>query len=144
MAVGDQYRRISPEDQLIFDSTGAVVGIRSGLSTGAEFRGAVSGAGIAVSGAGIAVAASREITADDSGAWLLPVAGVTLTIPAGLNPMPSFTVDCPAAGAVSIARSGAATINGAGTVLTRTRAANPVGFVVLAHADADAYGVSGA
>jgi hypothetical protein len=45
MAVGDQYRRISPEDQLIFDSAGAVVGIRSGLSSGAEFRSAVSVAG---------------------------------------------------------------------------------------------------
>ena len=49
----------------------------------------------------------------------------------------------PVSGTISIARSGAATINGAGTTLTRTRATNPVGFVVLAHSDADAYGVSG-
>jgi hypothetical protein len=95
-------------------------------------------------GARITDSVSRTITAADNGQFLAPTGAITYTIPAGLTPMPSFTVDCPAAGAVSIARSGAATINGAGTVLTRTRAANPVGFVVLAHADADAYGVSGA
>lgn len=38
MTIGDQYRAITPRDQLIFDSTGAVVGIRSGQSSGAELR----------------------------------------------------------------------------------------------------------
>lgn len=38
MAVGDQYRRISPADQLVFDSTGALVGIKSGLSGNSEGR----------------------------------------------------------------------------------------------------------
>lgn len=85
---------------------------------------------------------SRDITADDNGKFLTPTGTLTLTIPEGLDPMPSFTVDCPASGTVSIARSGSATINGAGTTLTRTRADNPVGFVVLAH-ESDAYGVSG-
>lgn len=38
MAVGDQYRRISPADQLVLDATGAVVGLRSGQSSAAELR----------------------------------------------------------------------------------------------------------
>lgn len=39
MATGDQYRRIQPDDQLIFDSTGALIGVRSGRSTATELRG---------------------------------------------------------------------------------------------------------
>lgn len=97
-----------------------------------------------VSGDRIADATSRDITAADNAKFLAPTGALTYTIPAGLSPMPSFTVDCPASGAISIARSGGATLNGVGTTLTRTRANNPVGFVVLAHTDADAYGVSGA
>lgn len=97
-----------------------------------------------VSGAVTAAAASRAITASDNAASLAPSAALTLTIPAGLSPMPSFTVDCPAGGTISIAVSGGATINGAATTLTRTRAANPVGFVVLAHLETDSYGISGA
>lgn len=96
-----------------------------------------------VSGDRIADAASRDITADDNAKFLAPTGTLTYTIPAGLDPMPSFTVDCPASGTISIAKSGAATLNGAATTLTRTRASNPVGFVVLAH-ESDAYGVSGA
>lgn len=96
-----------------------------------------------VSGARIADSSSRPITAADNGASLAPTGALTYTIPDGLSPMPSFSVDCPASGIVTIARSGAATLNGAGTSLTRTRASNPVGFVVLAHVDTDAYGVSG-
>lgn len=95
-----------------------------------------------VSGDRTPVTSSRDITSDDNGKFLTPTGTLTLTIPAGLDPMPSFTVDCPASGTVSIARSTTATINGAGTTLTRTRANNPVGFVVLAH-ESDAYGVSG-
>ena len=95
-----------------------------------------------VSGTRIADAVSRSITINDNGAFLAPTAALTYTIPSGLSPMPSFTVDCPATGAISIARSGSATINGAATTITRARASNPVGFVVLAH-EADAYGVSG-
>lgn len=102
-----------------------------------------TGAAALVSGDRIADATSRSITVGDNGKFLAPTGTLTYTIPAGLSPMPSFTVDCPASGTVSIARSGGATLNGAGTTLTRTRASNPVGFVVLAH-ESDAYGVSGA
>lgn len=38
MATGDTYRRIQPEDLLIFNSSGQVAGIKSGRSTGAEGR----------------------------------------------------------------------------------------------------------
>ena len=103
----------------------------------------VAAARALVSGDRTLVTSSRDITAADNGKFLTPTGTLTLTLPAGLSPMPSFTVDCPASGTVSIARSTTATINGAGTTLTRTRANNPVGFVVLAH-ESDAYGVSGA
>jgi hypothetical protein len=102
----------------------------------------VAAARALVSGDRIADATSRSITSEDNAKFLAPTGSLTYTIPAGLDPMPSFTVDCPASGTVSIARSGGATLNGAGTTLTRTRASNPVGFVVLAH-ESDAYGVSG-
>ena len=38
MAIGDNYRRLAPDDQLIFNASGGVAGIRSGRSTGAEGR----------------------------------------------------------------------------------------------------------
>lgn len=37
MAAGDNYRRIEPADQMVFDADGALVGMRSG-NTGSEFR----------------------------------------------------------------------------------------------------------
>ena len=86
---------------------------------------------------------SRVITAADNGRLLAPTTALTYTIPAGLSPAPSFSLDSPAAGAVTIAVSGGATINGAATSLSRTRISNLVGFVVVAHNDTDAYGVSG-
>jgi len=138
---GDVITGLSPilEAQLI--DGGAAVAVPGDVSSiPADKVQAILGL---VSGARIADAVSREITAADNGQALAPTGALTYTIPAGLSPMPSFTVDCPAAGTISIARSGAATINGAGTTLTRTRASNPVGFVVLAHVDVDAYGVSG-
>jgi len=96
-----------------------------------------------VPGARILDAVSRNITAADDGRMLAPTTSVTYTIPAGLNPAPSFSVDCPASGTISIARASGVTLNGGTSPLTRTRASNPVGFVVLAHTDTDAYGVSG-
>jgi hypothetical protein len=90
-------------------------------------------------------ATSRAITAADNGRRLAPAAGITYTIPAGLSPKPAFSVQCPPSGTVTIAVSGGATINGAGTALTRARTSNRVGFVVEPYTDAgDAYGVSGA
>jgi hypothetical protein len=38
MAAGDQYRRIEPADQLVFNEAGALVGLRSGKSDAAEMR----------------------------------------------------------------------------------------------------------
>lgn len=89
-------------------------------------------------------AVSRSITISDNGQALAPSAALTYTIPAGLSPMPSFTIDCPSSGVVTIAVSGGSTINGVTTTLTRSRTANPVGFVVLAHSESNFYGVSGA
>lgn len=122
--------------------TGKLVGYRNPVTGKDESLNAAALQAV-VTGTRTPVTASRDITAEDNGLLLTPTGTLTLTIPAGLSPMPSFTVDCPASGTVSVARSGGATLNGAGTTLTRTRANNPVGFVVLAH-EADAYGVSGA
>lgn len=140
-------RNITPADQILFDANGDPVGIQPAGSSQPPLMGLTPTTKDAVqalvSGDRTPVASSRDITAGDNGKFLTPIGTLTLTIPAGLDPMPSFTVDCPASGTVSIARSTTATINGAGTTLTRTRANNPVGFVVLAH-ESDAYGVSGA
>ena len=38
MAIGDNYRSIALSDQLVFNSAGALVGVRSGQSSAAEFR----------------------------------------------------------------------------------------------------------
>ena len=38
MAIGDQVRRISLEDQVIFDSSGNLVGLQSGQSAGQPLR----------------------------------------------------------------------------------------------------------
>lgn len=71
MAIGDQYRAITPQDQLVFDSTGAVIGIRSGRSSGAEMRvltaaqfESVGGAPGRVSGPSLVAAMGDSITAD--------------------------------------------------------------------------------
>ena len=68
---------------------------------------------------------------------------LTITIPANLSPRPSFIVNPPASGNVSIAVSGGANINGAATTLTRARSANVAGFAVVPYAESDGYGVSG-
>ena len=68
---------------------------------------------------------------------------LTITIPANLSPRPSFIVNPPASGNVSIAVSGGANINGATTTLTRARSANAAGFAVVPYAESDGYGVSG-
>lgn len=69
---------------------------------------------------------------------------LTVTVPAGLSPRPSVIFLPPPSGNLSIAVSGATTLNGAATTLTRTRAANPSGVVLFAYLDAEGYGVSGA
>ena len=97
-----------------------------------------------VAGNRVLEATSRAITAADNGRLLAPTVSLTYTIPAGLSPAPSFSVDVPLGGTVTVAVSGGATVNGASTSLTRSRAANVVGFVVVAHNETDSYGVSGA
>jgi hypothetical protein len=82
------------------------------------------------------------VAAYDAGSmWRLSSAG-TITIPAGLTLPPSFVVLPPSSGNLSVAVSGGATINGAATTLTRTRALNPAGVAIVAYGG-DAYGLSG-
>ena len=85
---------------------------------------------------------SRSITADDDGYMLRCTAEITLTWPAGLAPNPTVIVLPPDGGAVTIACSGGATLNGGTGALDRYRAVNQAGVAVVA-AGSDAYGVSG-
>lgn len=135
-----------PQNLQIRCSSGAVSFSVSG--TGASGLSLAQEAAVAslasVSGAGnVTVSASRAVTAADNGGTLICTTAVTLTIPAGLSPMPSFSVVPPATGVATIAVSGGATTNGATTALDRGRTINPAGFVVTAYPETDAYGVSG-
>ena len=98
---------------------------------------------VLVAGGRVLDTVSRSITVDDNGKLLAPTGPLIYTIPAGLSPPPSFSLDCPLAGAVTIAVSGGALTNGATTSLNRSRASNLVGFVIVAHNEVDSYGVSG-
>lgn len=99
----------------------------------------------AVAGPGaVPLSANRVLAASDDGATFRCSAALTITVPAGLTPRPTFIVDVPPTGAVTIASSGGALLNGATASFTRTRANNPAGFAVVAHGDADSYGVGGA
>lgn len=98
---------------------------------------------VAVNGATVSLSADYTIGADDDKKTFTLTAAAILTIPASLSPRPAFVVVPPASGNASIAVSGGATINGATTTLTRSRASNVAGFVVQPYAESDGYGVSG-
>lgn len=84
------------------------------------------------------------LASSDEGKQFACTTALNINVPDALVPRPTVFVDAPPTGNVSIVRSGsAALINGASTTLTRSRSSNPAGFVILAHQDADSYGVSG-
>lgn len=89
------------------------------------------------------LSSAYQISKDDDGKTFNCTTALTITIPASLSPRPSFIVNPPASGNVSIAVSGGANINGATTTLTRSRASNVAGVAVVAYAESDGYGVSG-
>lgn len=91
----------------------------------------------------IAINASRSFTTDDDGKTFQVNGEYTLTLPSGLSWKRGVYIQCPAGSAVSIAVSGGATINGASTTLTRTRANNQAGFSVVPTGALNVYGVSG-
>ena len=94
-------------------------------------------------GAVVSISTDTLITAADDARTFNCTTALTITIPANLSPRPSFIVNPPASGNVSIAVSGGANINGATTTLTRARTANVAGFVVVPYAESDGYGVNG-
>lgn len=88
--------------------------------------------------------ADYTITAADDGKQFNCSTALTITVPAGLSPKPSFIPVPPPTGNLSLAWTGGATGNGAATTITRTRANNPAGLVVVPYVDVtDGYGVSG-
>lgn len=94
-------------------------------------------------GAVVSISTDTLITAADDGRTFNCTTALTITIPELLSPRPSFIVNPPASGNVSIAVSGGANINGSTTTLTRSRASNPAGVAVVPYAESDGYGVSG-
>lgn len=83
----------------------------------------------------VVVATSRDLRPDDNGKVLDVTAAVTLTarqdtLPAGF----CCKIIAPSGVNVSIARTGTLTLNGAGTTLTRARAANAVPFEFIVRA----------
>lgn len=93
------------------------------------------------SGKVVLVTASRTITAADNGCTLECTATLTLTVPEGLPP--AFSCAVIPSGTTSVARSGAALLNGAGTTLTRADSSNALFAIVGLASAADSYKVSG-
>jgi len=89
------------------------------------------------------LSSAYQISKDDDGKVFTCTTALTITVPELLSPRPSFIVNAPPTGNVSLDPTGAAQLNGATTTLTRSRANNPAGFVVTAYAESDGYGVSG-
>lgn len=87
--------------------------------------------------------ATYTLSAADDDKSFYTTGSVSVTVPAGLTPRPSIFIDCPTNGTVSVSVSGNTTINASTATITRTRANNPAGVVIVAHQDADGYGVSG-
>ena len=99
--------------------------------------------GAALTSVPIAVAASRDLNVGDNGALIVPSATLTLTIPEGLPD--NFTCRVAAtAGTTSVDPLGAATVNGAGTTVTRlfSTAANTE-FKITKKGSAEDYVVTG-
>lgn len=97
-----------------------------------------------VSNGVVPLSADYALSAADDGKQFACTTALNINVPDALVPRPTVFVDAPPSGNVSIVRSGSvALINGAATTLTRSRASNPAGFAILAHQDADSYGVSG-
>lgn len=92
---------------------------------------------------GIPLSADITLTADDDGKQYACTVSLTVTLPAGLSPRPQVAFVPPPTGNLTIARSGAAQINGGSASVTRTRTANPAGIVIQPYAESDGYGVSG-
>jgi hypothetical protein len=145
---------ITPSSVLAFgpgDPAGSASGV---LSSAQRAAGATGVAGVTAGGDvlgadGVEIGAPQAlsgpytVTSADDGKMFYCTAPLTITFPAALSPRPSLVVDCPPSGSVTVAVSGGATINGATSSLTRSRSTNPAGFAVIAHQDADDYGVSG-
>ena len=94
-------------------------------------------------GAVVSISTDTLITAADDGRTFNCTTALTITVPELLSPRPSFIVNPPASGNVSLDPTGAAQLNGAGATLTRSRASNPAGIAVVAYSESDGYGVSG-
>ena len=94
-------------------------------------------------GSSVTISTDTVLTAADDQRIFTCTTALTITVPELLSPRPSFIVNAPPTGNVSLDPTGAAQLNGATTTLTRSRANNPAGFVVTAYAESDGYGVSG-
>ena len=135
----------------LMDSLGRLIGYQDKVGgehlipqTTGSWGDAEGQADIVASGSqSVSVSAGFAVTAADDGKTFTCTTALTITIPASLSPRPSFIVNPPASGNVSLDPTGAAELNGAGTTITRSRASNPAGVAVIPYAESDGYGVSG-
>lgn len=135
----------------LMDSLGRLIGYRDKVggehlipqTTGAwgdaEGKAEVVGSG----GSTVDLSANYTVTPADDGVIFNCTAALTITIPAGLSPKPSFIPVPPPTGNLSLAFTGGATGNGSAATQAFTRASNPAGVAVVAYAESDGYGVSG-
>jgi hypothetical protein len=90
-----------------------------------------------------ALPVSYTLQVTDDGKSYYTTSTSTISIPDALSPRPSVFIDCPNTGTVTVQRSGTvALINGGTVPVVKNRLGNPAGFVIIAHQDADSYGVA--
>lgn len=131
---GETLQALGAGEQFIVDASNNIIGIVNRRANGRDLRMTRV----------ITVDTDYIISANDDGAIINCTAELTIYTPNGLSPAPSFIPIPPPSGNLSLAWTGGATGNGAATTITRTRANNPAGLVVVPYVDVtDGYGVSG-
>lgn len=91
----------------------------------------------------VIISANKTIVTTDNQVTFSASNALTLTIPPGLSPAPSFIVQLPASGNVTLLPGSGVTLNGSASSMTRNAAGNPVRAVAVIALGNNAYGVSG-
>jgi hypothetical protein len=97
--------------------------------TGAESI-VVGWAGTGVKGGIASASAGFDLSAADESKQYTCTTALTVSVPDGLSPRPSTVVIPPASGNLTITPTGSATLNGAGSSLTRTFTNNRQGVLI--------------
>ena len=123
LSAGETLRRIAPDQNLILDTTGAIVGIQNKHSTGADFRG--SGPLQYVD-----VTASRTLLSSDIGKIIrnTGASAVTITLAANLGSTGQFfATQFISTGTITVATGGGVTaVDAGGYVAAQVSKGTPV------------------